>query len=75
MDIGFSALIAEKKKEKGKGIFGNFESVWASLEVFNLLQIENTISHIWVKDNFNFFYAFENHLTSRRINLRLAVRI
>ncbi len=76
VDIGFSALLLDPERElPPKNMFRYFHSIWASLEVFNLLGIENTISHIWLKDNYNNLYAFENHLTSRRINLRLVVKI
>ena len=76
VDIGFSALIYdENRRVPAKTFIRHFESIWASLEVFNLLQIDNTISHIWLKDNQNILYAFENHLTSRRINLRFVVKI
>lgn len=76
VDIGFSALLFDGKKElREKSIFRHFRSLWASLEVFNLLQIENTVSHIWVKDNTNTYYPFENYLTSRRINLRIVAKL
>ena len=76
VDIGFSALLYDHNKKVPQKLFiRHFESIWLSLEVFNLLQIENTISHIWIKDNFDLLYAFENHLTSRRLNLRMVVKI
>ncbi len=76
VDIGFSALLLDPDRElPPKSFLRHFHSIWASLEVFNLLGIENTISHIWVKDNFNNTYAFENHLTSRRLNLRMIVKL
>lgn len=76
VDIGFSALLLDPDRElTPNNFFRHFHSIWASLEVFNLLGIQNTISHIWVKDNYNNTYAFENHLTSRRLNLRVIVRL
>jgi len=75
VDIGFSALLLDKgKRLPGKSGWKEFESIWASLEVFNLLGINNTVSHIWIKDNTNTSYAFENYLTGRRLNLRLIAR-
>lgn len=75
VDIGFSALLFDKTKNSKikKGILKGFESIWASVEVFNLLQADNTVSYIWVKDVTNTNYAVPNHLTSRRLNTRLVV--
>ncbi len=76
VDIGFSALLFNNKDHSytHKNIFRNFESVWTTLEVFNLLGINNTISYLWIRDNVNNVYAVPQHLTSRRINLRLIVK-
>ena len=75
VDIGFSAqLLSEKKKLRDKNPFRFLKSIWASLEVFNLLEIDNTISYIWIKDVTNRQYAVPNHLTSRRINAKLIFR-
>ena len=72
VDIGFSKLLkSEKSKLKPKNIFNNFKSIWISLEVFNLLQVNNTISHIWVTDVNNRQYAVPNYLTPRQLNLKL----
>jgi hypothetical protein len=72
VDIGFSALLLKEKEER-TNMFRHLESVWASLEVFNLLGISNTVSYFWVKDNANVVYAFPNFLTSRLVNLRVIV--
>lgn len=75
LDIGFSTLLLDGAKGKNHNKFwGNFTSIWASLEVFNLLQIPNTISYLWVKDNYGTVYAVPNYLTSRRINARIVVK-
>lgn len=74
VDIGMSKLLLSDKKELSeKNPFRHFKSIWLSLEVFNLLQINNTISYIWVKDVTNTVYAVPNHLTSRLVNLKLAM--
>ena len=74
VDIGMSKLLlSDKKVLSEKNPFRHFKSIWLSLEVFNLLQINNTISYIWVKDVTNTVYAVPNHLTSRLVNLRLAM--
>lgn len=76
VDIGFSALLLNGKKQKiqDSKVWSNFENIWLSLEVFNLLGVSNEISYTWVKDISNTVYAVPNYLTGRRINLKLNVR-
>ena len=53
VDIGFSKqLISKKTKIKEKSPLRYFSNMWISLEVFNLLQINNTISYLWIKKLF-----------------------
>jgi hypothetical protein len=72
VDIGFSALLWDKKKrfEKPNHFLSFADNVWMSLEIFNLLKISNSASNTWVKTIFLQQYAVPNYLTSRRINLR-----
>jgi hypothetical protein len=45
--------------------------MWVSLEVFNLLQISNTVSYLWITDINGREYAVPNYLTPRMFNLKL----
>ncbi len=75
VDIGFSKVLkAEDKELKPNNPFRNFKSIILSLEVFNLLGIQNTVSYMWVKDISNNQYAIPNYLTNRRINLKLTAK-
>lgn len=65
VDIGFSYLF----KTNGKW----FENAWASLEVFNLMKVQNQAGNTWIKTVFQQQYAIPNYLTSRRLNLRMRV--
>jgi hypothetical protein len=74
VDIGFSKLlIGEKTKFKDKNPLRYIDNAWISLEVFNLFQISNTVSYIWVKDINNREYAVPNYLTPRQVNIKLIV--
>jgi hypothetical protein len=44
---------------------------WLSAEIFNLFDINNTISYLWISDFSNKQYAVANFLTSRRLNLKI----
>jgi len=71
VDIGFSAVLkAADKKSKLKWL-NTFNSIWVSAEVFNLLDINNTVSYLWVADVSGREYAVPNYLTSRQLNAKL----
>lgn len=75
IDIGFSALLlSEKSARRSHGPFRKFENIWASLEVFNLIDRANVISFQLIKDFANNTYAIPNRLTPRLINLKLVAR-
>lgn len=72
VDLGFSYHAkSEKKQLKGKNPLNTFNNIWVSLEVFNLLQINNVISYIWIEDVTGRNYAVPNFLTSRQLNLKI----
>lgn len=77
VDLGFSKILKDIDSTVGeRGIFQYFSTAWISLEVFNLLDINNTISYTWITTVNNLSgevgeFAVPNYLTSRRINLKL----
>lgn len=74
VDIGFSKqLLGGKKKFGPKNPLKYFKNAWLSLEVFNLLQVQNVISYIWVSDVNGSQWAVPNYLTRRQLNLKLIV--
>ena len=74
VDIGFSARLKGEGKESKLAFLNKLESAWVTLEVFNLLAVNNTISFLWVKDARNVEYGVPNYLTARRVNLKLIAR-
>lgn len=74
-DIGFSALLlSEKSLRRSHSPFRGFDNIWASLEVFNLIDRANTISYQLIKDFANDTFAIPNRLTPRLINFKLLAR-
>ncbi len=73
VDIGFAKQLvgANTKKQIKGGFWKNFNSIWLNAEVFNLLQVNNTISYLWIVDTEGFQQAVPNYLTARMLNLRL----
>ncbi|NWJ51995.1 MAG: carboxypeptidase-like regulatory domain-containing protein [Bacteroidetes bacterium] len=75
VDIGFSKqIIGEEATYKPKNRFRHIKSLWISAEVFNLFQISNTVSYLWISDVTNRKYAVPNYLTPRQLNLRLIAK-
>ena len=75
-DIGFSALLldADRSNRRSHSPFRNFESIWASLEVFNVIDRANTISYLLVKDFSNTIFLMPNRLTPRLVNFKIVAR-
>ncbi|MBX2924618.1 MAG: TonB-dependent receptor [Chitinophagaceae bacterium] len=75
-DIGFSALLLsdDKTNRRSHHPFRKFENIWASFEVFNLLDRDNTISYMLIKDFSNTVYTMPNRLTPRLLNIKLLAR-
>ncbi len=75
VDIGFSKqIIGEEATYKPKNRLRHIKSLWVSAEVFNLFQISNTVSYLWISDVTNRKYAVPNYLTPRQLNLRLIAK-
>lgn len=75
VDVGFSAqLLSEKSKRRSHSPFKDFQNIWASFEVFNLIDRRNTISFQLVKDFANNVYSIPNRLTPRLVNFKIVGR-
>jgi hypothetical protein len=75
VDIGLSKqLIGQQTNFSAKNPLRVIESMWISLDVFNLLQISNTISYLWITDINGKEYAVPNYLTPRMVNLKLTAK-
>ncbi|MFC4262006.1 carboxypeptidase-like regulatory domain-containing protein [Ferruginibacter yonginensis] len=75
VDMGFSALLlSEKSVRRSHSPFKNFDNIWASVEVFNLIDRANTISFQLIKDYSNTVYALPNRLTPRLVNFKIVAK-
>ena len=68
VDIGFSKTLREPGSKSKKYSF--IKQSWLSIDVFNLLDINNVIAYSWVKDLENNRYGVPEYLTGRRLNVR-----
>ena len=75
-DMGFSALLVDddRSKRRSHSPFRNFDNIWASLEIFNVIDRANTISYLFIKDFSNTVYLLPNRLTPRLLNFKIVAR-
>ena len=75
VDIGFAYQIIKENHHIAKhNPFHHLKGMFLSLEVFNLLQIDNTVSYTWITDVTNRQYAVPNYLTKRQLNIKLQLK-
>jgi hypothetical protein len=75
VDIGFSKdFLDDFAVRKPRLLDRYFSSFIAYFEVFNLLNINNTVSYLWLKDVDNVQYAVPNYLTGRQFNFKLILK-
>ncbi len=75
VDVGFSALLlSEKSLRRSHSPFRGVDNIWASLEVFNIIDRANVISYQLIKDFANNTFSIPNRLTPRLINFKLLTR-
>ncbi len=73
VDIGFGFQLWKREwlERKPRHPLRFTRNTWGSIEVFNLMQVANEASHLWIKAITNLQYAVPNYLTGRRLNLRV----
>jgi hypothetical protein len=75
IDLGFSKILISPHHPKYRyRAFDGIKDLWVSFEVFNLLDINNTISYTWVSNNSGDRFAVPNYLTGRRLDVKLIVK-
>ncbi len=76
VDIGFSRILwggTAQKPVLGGRVARAFRAAWLNLEVFNLLQVNNTVSYTWLYDTQGYQQNVPNYLSGRVLNLRLVM--
>jgi hypothetical protein len=75
IDIGFAyQIIKEDHHLPKQNPFHHLKGMFLSVEIFNLLQVNNTVSYTWITDVTNRQYAVPNYLTRRTLNIKLQVK-
>ncbi len=71
VDIGFSKQFIGGPGQERTRFLHQLKTLHLSLEVFNLLNINNSVNYTWVQDVNGRYYAIPDFLTPRRLNLKL----
>lgn len=75
VDAGFAYnILKENRIQKSKNMFNHLKDLWVFVEIFNFLQMQNSVSYTWVQDVTGNRYAIPNYLTNRQINLRVQIK-
>lgn len=74
VDIGFSKQLLGAPGQEKTGVLRHVKDLWVSLEVFNLINLNNTVDYTWVQDVQGRYYGIPEFLTPRRINVKLIAR-
>jgi len=75
IDLGLSKIILNENSFANKTTWlQKIKELTVSLEVLNLLGINNTISYFWISSHYGDMYGVPNYLTERKLNMRVAVK-
>lgn len=78
VDLGITKVIKSKNSAlPAKNFFSHFGEIIAGIEVFNLLDINNTISYLWLSTVNNLsgqmrHFAVPDYLTGRSLNFKIS---
>ena len=74
-DVGMSYVIVDAKDSNKNGWRKLFKELSIGLEIFNMFDVQNSITNTWVRDVYSKRqYSIPNYLTPRVFNVRLGMR-
>ncbi|MDA9357165.1 TonB-dependent receptor plug domain-containing protein, partial [Flavobacteriaceae bacterium] len=76
VDLGVSYQMISRNKNYKKGWKKNFSELSVGLEIFNMFDIQNSITNTWVRDIYSKRqYSIPNYLTPRILNLTIDMKL
>jgi len=74
-DLGISYVIVDQNKIYKQGWKSKFKELSLGFEIFNIFDVQNTITNTWVRDVYSKRqYAIPNYLSPRVFNVRLTAQ-
>ncbi|MFZ1666152.1 MAG: TonB-dependent receptor [Flavobacteriales bacterium] len=74
VDIGFSKQLLGAPGQEKTNFMRHIKDLWISLEVFNLINLNNTVDYTWIQDVQGRYYGIPEFLSPRRLNLKVIAR-
>ncbi|AUP81722.1 TonB-dependent receptor [Flavivirga eckloniae] len=74
-DLGLQLVLVDAKKQFKSGWKKPFKELSLGVEIFNIFDVQNSITNTWVRDAFSKQqYAIPNYLTPRVFNVRTTMK-
>ncbi|WP_234974688.1 TonB-dependent receptor [Tenacibaculum agarivorans] len=74
-DLGVSYVFVDANKKSTSGMLSHFKEFTAGIELFNMFDIQNSITNTWVRDVFSSTqFGVPNFMTGRVLNLKLRMK-
>ncbi len=74
-DLGISYILVDQNKTYKSGWKSRFKELSLGFEIFNIFDVQNTITNTWVRDVYSKRqYAIPNYLSPRVFNIRLSTK-
>ncbi len=74
-DLGISYVLVDQNKTYATGWKKSFKELTLGFEIFNMFDVQNSITNTWVRDVYSKRqYAIPNYLSPRVFNLRLSTK-
>ena len=74
-DLGVSYVFADANKQYTKGWLSRFKELTAGLELFNMFDIQNSITNTWVRDVYSKNqFGIPNYMTGRVLNFKVSMK-
>ena len=74
-DLGISYVVIDSKKAFKRGWKSKFKELNIGIEIFNMFDVQNSITNTWVRDVYSKRqYSIPNYLSPRVFNIRVGMR-
>ena len=74
-DLGISYVFKDNVYKNKHSLFKNFKEFSLGVEIFNMFDIQNSITNTWVRDIYTKqFYGIPNYMTQRVFNVKMNVK-
>ena len=74
-DLGISYVFTDVNKSYSTGWLSNFKELTAGLELFNMFDIQNSITNTWVRDVYSKTqFGIPNFMTGRVLNFKVGMK-